>query len=276
MSASTSCPACGHVFDAAATRTCPACGRDQGPNWQPWIGIIRVLGVVGFLVVVRAPWQVTVIAAALVAAYGLLRRKQEKWPQTRQEVEEQERNAVHPKLLRVATVGVGLSLGLLVASFIASFVMFMNAREDARSESVGSYHASSFRVVQSYLQKGTARSGTMDTPTRAFARGVVEGHEEWMDLVPFLTFLPKDQETVLRAVPAGLVIPVYYNPQLQGEYRVRLLTSVQPPEASRHWAAAVFKYGSAALLITGAALLAFMRLRKFSLGLPTAQGPSAG
>lgn len=275
MPPSISCSVCGHVFDAAATRTCPVCGRYQGPNWQPWIGIIRVLGIVGFLLFVGAPWQVTVIAAALVAAYGLLRRKKERWPPSRQEIEEQERNAVHPRLLRVANFGVGLSVGLLVASFIASFVMFMNAREDAQSESAGTYHASSFRVLQSYWQKGTAKSGTMDSPTRAFARGVVEGHEEWMDLIPFLTFIPKDQETVLRSVPAGMVIPVYYNPQLQGEYRVRLRTSVLPQEASRHWAAAVFKYGSAALLITGAALLAFMRLRRFSLGLSTAQGPSA-
>lgn len=278
MPPSISCSACGHVFDGAVTRTCPVCGRRQGPDWRPWIGIIRVLGVVGFLLVVGAPWQVTVIAAALVAAYGLLRRGKEKWPRTRQEVEEQERNAAHPGLLRVANFGVGLSMALLLASFVGSFAMFMNAREDEQREAVGTYHESSFRVVQSYWQKGTPgsmRMGSPDHPPRAVARGVVEGHEEWMDLAPYLTFTPKDQETVVRLVPVGTVIPVYYNPELQGEYRVRLLTSVLPQEASRHWAAAVFKYGSAALLITGAALLAFMRLRKFSLGLPTAQGPSA-
>lgn len=149
MPPSISCSACGHVFDAAVTRTCPACGRNQGLNWQPWIGVIRVLGVVGFLLAVRAPWQVTVIAGALVAAYGLLRGRKDKWPQTRQEVEEQERNAVHPELLRVANFGVGLSVALLLTSLIAAFVMFMNAREDVRSESAGTYHATSFRVVQS-------------------------------------------------------------------------------------------------------------------------------
>lgn len=115
----------------------------------------------------------------------------------------------------------------------------------------------------------------MSEATRAFARGVVEGHEEWMDLIPFLTFTPKDQETVLRAVPAGTVIPVYYNPQLQGEYRVRLLTSALPQEASRHWAAAVFRYGSVALLTTGVMLLGCLRLRKFSLGSASGRGPSA-
>lgn len=275
MPPSISCSACGHVFDAAATRTCPACGRSPGSNWQPWIGIIGVLGVIGFLLVVGAPWQVILIAAALVAAYGLLRRKREKWPRTRQEVEEQERSAAHPKLLRVANFGVGLSMALLVASFIASFVMFMNAREDRRSESTGTYHASSFRVVQSYWRKGTARSRTTDSPTRAFARGIVEGHEEWMDLIPFLTFIPKDQETVVRLVPIGTVIPVYYNPQLEGEYRVRLLTSVLPQEASRHWAATVIKWGVVALLTSGAMLFGFLHLRKLSLGSATGKDPKA-
>lgn len=273
MPPSISCPACGYMFDAAATRTCPACGR-QAPNWQPWIGFIRVLGVVGFCLVVGASWQVTAIAAAVVAAYGLVRRNQEKWPKTRQEIEEQERNAVHPKILRVANFCVGLSVGLFAAAFIASFVMFMNAREDALRRSVGTYHASSFRVLQSYWQKGTTRSGTMDSPTRAFARGVVEGHEEWMDLIPFLTFIPKDQDTVLRLVPAGTLLPVYYNPQLRGEDRVRLLTSVLPQEASRHAASAAFKYGGAALLAIGVALFACLRVRKFSLGPAAAKGPT--
>lgn len=220
----------------------------------------------GFLVVVGAPWQITVIAAALVAAYGLLRRNS-KGPATREEVAAQERNARSPNLLRVANMGVALSGAFLFMSFLASFVMFMNAREDAQQESVGTYHPSSFRVLQSYWQKGTPGTPrTPSSPTRAFARGLLEGKEEWMDLIPFLTFITKDQETVLRLFPAGMVLPVYYNPQLQGEYRVRLLGPVLPSEANRRTQWVVAKYGILALLLTGLMLLGFLRLRTFSLG----------
>lgn len=168
-------------------------------------------------------------------------------PLTREEIAEQERNALHPRLLQVANMAVLLSGGLLLVSFIGSFVMFMNAREDAQQESVGTYRVSSFQVLQSYWQKGTphsVRSGAgVDSPTRAFARGLVEGHEEWMDLIPYLTFIPQDQATVTRAVPVGTVLPVYYNPQLRGEYRVRLLSSVLPAKANRRTAAIVLRYG---------------------------------
>jgi len=63
---------------------------------------------------------------------------------SRQDIEEQERNAAHPVLLRIANIAVLLGGGLLIFAFIGSFVMFMNAREDIQQESVGTYHASSF------------------------------------------------------------------------------------------------------------------------------------
>jgi hypothetical protein len=267
MSAPISCASCGYVFDPGVTRICPQCSRPNDPIWQPWIGAIRVLGIVGFLVVVGAPWQITVVAAALVAAYGLLRRNASKGPATREEVAEQDRNARSPNLLRVANMGVALSGALLFTSFLGSFVMFMNAREDAQHESVGTYHPSSFRVLQPYWQKGTTGTRTVPgSPTRAFARGLVEGKEEWMDLIPYLTFIPKDQETVARQVPVGTVLPVYYNQQLQGEYRVRLFGPVLPSEANRRTESLVAKYGILALLLTGLMLFGFLRLRNFSLG----------
>ena len=88
-----------------------------------------------------------------------------------------------------------------------------------------------------------------------------------MDLIPYLTFIPQDLDTVARIVPVGTIIPVYYNPQLQGEYRVRLLTTASPAEASRHWGRVVFRYGSMALFTTGLTLFGSLRLRKFALGL---------
>jgi hypothetical protein len=188
-------------------------------------------------------------------------------PATREQVAEQERNAARPNLLQVANLGVLLSGGLLLASFIGSFVMFMNARESVQRESEGTHHASSFRVLQSDWEEAAPRGrGGGVNETRAFARGLVEGNEEWMDLIPYLTFIPKDQETVLRAVPAGTVIPVFYNQQLKGDYRVRLLGPVLPAEANRRSALMVAQYGSLALLATGLLLFGFLRLRKFSLG----------
>ncbi len=188
---------------------------------------------------------------------------------TREEIAEQERTALHPKLLRVATFGVVLSGALLLMSFIASFVMFMNAREDAHQESIGTYHTSSFYVLQVYWQKGKAHrvSSGLSGPTQAFARGTVEGHEEWMDLIPSLGFIPQDEETVKQAFPVGATIPVYYNPQLQGEYRVRRFSDKLPAEANRHAASVVLRYGILALLVTAIMLFGCVRLRKFAIGL---------
>ena len=187
-------------------------------------------------------------------------------PLTREEIAKQERNAPYPALLRVATFGVVLSGTLLLTSFIGSFVMFMNTREDAKQESVGTYRATSFYVLQTYWQKGALASGhNVDSPTRAFARGTVDGHQEWMDLIPILKFIPKDQQTVTRAFPEGTIIPVYYNPQLQGEYRVRPLSATLPAEANRHASSVIFRYGMLALLITGTMLFGCLRLRKFAI-----------
>src|ERR1700745_2933733 len=125
MPAPLSCSACGYVFEPGVAGNCPQCGRRQGLNWGPWMGVIQGLGVVGFLLVVGAPWEVTVIATAIVAANALLRRRVATGPATREKVAEQERNAARPTLQQVANLGVLLRGGLPLASFIGSFVMFM-------------------------------------------------------------------------------------------------------------------------------------------------------
>jgi hypothetical protein len=180
-------------------------------------------------------------------------------------VARQEQNAAYPGLLRVANVGVLLSGALFAVSLIAAVVMFMNAREQWQRESAGNYHASSFRVLQSYWKKGSARGYPGDLGIRASARGLVDGKEEWMDLAPYLGFIPQDQATVLRAVPPGTVISVYYDPGLLGDYRVRVHGSTPPGTASQNNMVVVAKYGSAALAVTGIFLFGFLRLRTFSL-----------
>jgi hypothetical protein len=60
-------------------------------------------------------------------------------------------------------------------------------------------HTSSCRLLQSYWQKRSpGRLGAGGShETRVFARGMVEDKQEWMNLVPYLGFIPKDEETVL-------------------------------------------------------------------------------
>jgi hypothetical protein len=94
---------------------------------------------------------------------------------------------------------------------------------------------------------------------------MVEDKEEWMDLVPYLGFIPKDEETVLRVVPPGTVLPIYYDPGLQGDYRVRIYSAAAPGVAGRNPAAVVAKYGAVALAATGLLLLGFLHLRRYSL-----------
>jgi hypothetical protein len=72
---------------------------------------------------------------------------------SRESIAERERRAAHPYLLKAATFGLVLSGAFLVVSVMFTFVMFMNARESVLRESPGNYHASTFRVLQSYWQQ---------------------------------------------------------------------------------------------------------------------------
>jgi hypothetical protein len=196
MTATTTCPGCGFAFDPGFTATCPQCGQSLTSPWQRWMGLIRVIGAVGFMLVLRFPWQATTCVGALFAAHALLTRNSTEIPLDREGIARQEQNAARPQLFRAVTFCVALSGALFLVSCMVTFVMFMNAREQWQRESAGNYHASSFRVRQSYWQKGSV--GTIGAggrrETRAFARGMVEGKEEWMDLVPYLGFIPKDEE----------------------------------------------------------------------------------
>jgi hypothetical protein len=182
---------------------------------------------------------------------------------SRESVAERERNAAHPRLLRIATFCLALSGAFFVISFMVSFVMFMNSRESNIRESTGSYHATTFRVLEAYgLDRnplGAQKRGVQSMP---FARGVVEGKEERMDLGTYLGVVPKGVNAVAGAVPPGTVIPVFYNPSATGSYRVLLLGSVPPAEANSRRMAASTKYGLMAMTVTGLMLLGFLRLRK--------------
>jgi hypothetical protein len=83
---------------------------------------------------------------------------------------------------------------------------------------------------------------------------------------PCLGFIPKDEETVVKAVPRGTVIAIYYNSKLKGDYRVRFRGGGPPGVASHDAMAVVAKYGAGALAVTGLVLLGFLRLRRFSQG----------
>jgi hypothetical protein len=231
------------------------------------MGLIRLIGAVGFMLVLRFPWEVTTVVGVLVTAHAFLTRNSAAIPLDRAGIAKQEQNAGRPGLVHVANFCVALSGALFLVSFLISFVMYMNAREQAQRESAGNYRVSSFRVLRSYWQKGSP--GTMGAggkrETRAFARGLVEGKEEWMDLAPYLGATPKDEETLSRAVPAGTIIPVYYDPELSGDYRVRVLSGAAPGVASRKMASAAARYGAATLLVTGLLLLGFLNLRRYSL-----------
>jgi len=182
-------------------------------------------------------------------------------PDARESISERERSAAHPLLFRIVTFCPILSGAFFVVSFMFSFVMFMNARESVLRESTGVYHPATFRVLQSYGQEhkgGGWLSGT-GVQRRAFARGLVEGNQEWVDLGPYLGAVPKDEETVLRSVPPETIIPVFYNPSASGDYRVQVRGSVPPVEANEKLKTSSAKYGA---LATGLMLFTFMRLRK--------------
>jgi hypothetical protein len=97
---------------------------------------------------------------------------------------------------------------------------------------------------------------------RAFARGLVEGNQEWMDLGPYLVVVPKNEDAVHRTVPPGTLIPVFYNPNATGYYRVLLLGKIPPLDANKRLQTSSAKYGLISASVFGLMLLLFLRLRR--------------
>ena len=132
--------------------------------------------------------------------------------------------------------------------------MFLNSWDRWHRYGGQPYHRSDFQVVQVYYQKHSKS-------TDVYARGVVEGQREWISLQPYLHMTPRSQQELELRVPTGVVIPIYYFPNMQGRLRVQVYKETPPAEESHREAIAVLRGALPALAIMGVILFALMRVR---------------
>jgi hypothetical protein len=152
------------------------------------------------------------------------------------------------------------ALGLAcVVCVLFGFVTFMNAHLAVRRVAGEPHHAVTFEVIRPYYQRSAGMHGP---DVSVYARGTVDGREEWMDLTPYLTRQPRSQSELNDSVPPGTSIRVYLFPGLKGQSRIQLIGPLPPGEAGRRLQSWVLWRASMALAIMGALILFLTRIRR--------------
>jgi hypothetical protein len=162
-------------------------------------------------------------------------------------------------LLNLAIAILGLAF---VACLLFGFVAFINAHMALKRVQGQPYHATTFQVTRSYYQKSAGMHGP---DIAVYASGTVEGNKEWMNLVPYLKRVPRDQAELNDAVPPGTVIPIYLFPNLKRQSRIQVIETLPPGEASRRTEMWVLQRAPAALAVLGALILLLVRIRRLGL-----------
>src|ERR1700691_2454438 len=90
------------------------------------------------------------------------------------------------RLLKTSSIGArvnDLTIAILGLAFVCcllfGFVAFINAHISFKRVQGQPYHATTFQVTRSYYQKSAGMHGP---DISIYARGMVEGQAEWMDL----------------------------------------------------------------------------------------------
>jgi hypothetical protein len=151
-------------------------------------------------------------------------------------------------------------LGLVFVCFLLfGLVIFANAYLAFKRVQGQPYHATTFQVIRPYYQKHPGMHGP---DIWVAASGMVEGKKEWMDLVPYLKRIPRDQGELNALVPPGTTIPVYLFPTLKGETRIHVIGDLPPAEASRRTETRVLTRAPLGLAVTGTLIFFLVRMRR--------------
>jgi hypothetical protein len=156
----------------------------------------------------------------------------------------------------VLNVAIALAGLCLFTSLLFGVVAVLNWHAAYNRFEGQPYHATSFQVTRPYYQ----RSAGMHGPDIAvYAKGLVEGQEEWMGLIPYLKRMPSGQDELNNLVPRGTVIPVNLFPGLTGQRRIQLIGALPQAElnhqaemaALRQWSIAAGGFGALVLVLVG-------------------------
>jgi hypothetical protein len=265
MASTRQCPKCGLVLLDTAASTCPACGASLTTNTNLQIGrsaaakwviaLVQIAISTTFMLTFHFPKFMIAIFAALIAVSTTLSGFIK--PKTAAEKAAPPRPLAHPVLFKVVCLGIAICTLGLVSSLLFGFVAFMNSWNRYHKYEGLSYHHSEFQVTQTYWQR-TGRGGI-----DAYAKGTVEGRQEWMGLRTYLDYVPRSEGELDASVPPGTTIPVYYFPALKGRARVQLVGELPPAQEGHRDAMNALNYGLAGLAFSGGLLFVLLRLRNF-------------
>ena len=161
----------------------------------------------------------------------------------------------NPVLLKLLGFMLAACSLVCLALVIFGFVIFMNAWTRWHQYEGQSYHRAEFQVKHVYFQR-RAKGGTDIS-----ASGMVEGHLEYLSLLPYVHSVPRSEAELESKVPMGAVIPVYLFPNLKGRARVQVYDPVPPAEASHRMAVSTVKNILLALAVMAGLLFVLTRLR---------------
>jgi hypothetical protein len=161
------------------------------------------------------------------------------------------------QLLNVAVVVCGVCV---FACLLFGFVMVLNLHVAYRRFQGQPFHATAFQVIRPYYQSSAGMHGP---DTQVYAKGLVEGKEEWMNLLPYLRRMPHEQAELDDLAPEGTVIPVYLFSNLRGQTRVQMIGALPPAETNHRAEMLALRKWSFALSVLGALLFVLVRIRRY-------------
>ena len=170
---------------------------------------------------------------------------------------QQPRPLAHPTLFHILSFVSALCALVFISFLLFGFVIFMNSWNRWHQYEGQHHERADFIVKQAYYQPRT--KGNADI----YARGTVEGSQEWMGLQRYVESFPHNQAELDAQVPAGTSIDVYYFPGLKGRARVVVYDEVPPAEASRRTAMNTITYAPLGLAVTAGLIFLLSRLRRF-------------
>lgn len=250
------CPKCGLDLTDQSARTCPTCGASLsvGGRGRIWIGALLQFAFAAiFMTIFHFP-KFIIVFFGVVILLGAVATSFMK-PASGVHRPQATKPLSHPALFRVASLGMALCAFSILVTLLFGTVMFLDSWDRWHRYEGQPYHRSDFQVVQVYYQKHSKS-------TDVYARGVVEGQREWMSLQPYLHMTPRSQQELELRVPTGVMIPIYYFPNMQGRLRVQVYKETPPDEESHRAAIAVLRSALPALAIMAVILLLLIWARR--------------
>jgi len=247
------CPKCAQVLTDPAAQTCPACGASLAVRTRGniWIGaLIQFVMAGAFMLIFHFPkilitvFGVMILAGTFLATFLKARPAAQPAPPQKQSA-----------LYQALSVGIALCALAIFSILLFGVVMFANDWTRWHQYEGQPFHRSEFQVTRAYYQK---QSKSYDVS----ANGVVEGHQEWMNLRPYLFSVPHNQAEIEKFVPAGTRIPIYFFPGMKGRARVQFDTDDPPAEASRRQAFETLHNSLVGLTIAIPVLFVFVWIRR--------------